>query len=228
MASSNESCSSDDQSELVELKVRKLKALLLQHSLKENMLGLLTPQKAFYRWLILTRQDFTRSLLNTMLRNCRISPSKVSWVLFTLGDRQKDDQQARKKLRRLRLGLSQIIGIAQKVLYRNKHHFFFQGRLLVFCLPLVNHLVSVMNGSARSALNRLRLFLKKDKFDRAAGLLTFAERPIRSPVLDAFWHIRLEAATKRKKIVHFNIDSHPRQGYSVDVLYSARPLTTNF
>lgn len=226
MAGSIGEYSSDGDSEIEDQKKRQLMRVLEVYAIRENKLGLLTPRKAFNRWIIFVRQGIARSLLNTMLINCRISPSKASWILLAATGSRARGLSAVEQQQNLRQGLNQIIGLVQKVLYRNKHHYFFQGRLLTFRLPLVHYLVAGLNGSMRSALHALRLFSKRDSIRICLVKLAFLEKASRDLMVSGFWRLRLQAASRKKKSVHFKMDSqdsHLRAGSSVGVRDPARP-----
>ena len=216
MASDQDSISSVGDSQGEDQKLRKLKQLNMKYTLKEEMFGLLTSKKAFYRWIIFTKKNFSQRIFQGLLKSSRITPSKAIWILFTNLKEKEINSVVTASQKNLHLGFSMLQSLFQKILYKNKHHYFFQGRLLFLRLPLLYILLKRTNQSILSAFKKLRENMTRDKLEILLAALKLLEKPKRNPLIDAIWRMKFEGLNKKKGKVQFRIDNLEEPPYKSD------------
>lgn len=207
MGSHQESAISEYEGTLDDQKLRKLRVLNLRYTFKEEKYGLLTMKKAFYRWNLIANPSFSRKLLSQMYKNCRITPSKAIWVLTSKSKPTEDEFSSLHSQKRIEMGLMIIKSLMKKVLYRNKHHYFFQGRLLFLRRPLVYFLIKGLQLKTLAAFKQLKMKTAKINFPsirKGLRILLLVQNRL---ITDAFWRIKMASTSKRKGKVHFKIDS---------------------
>lgn len=207
MASHQESAISDYEATQEDQKLRKLRVLNLRNTIQEEMRGLLTIKKAFIRWVLIAKPSSSKKLLTQMFKNSRITPSKAIWIMLSKSRPSEDELNTLNEQKRIEMGLMILISIFKKVLYRNKHHYFFQGRLLFLRRPLIYFLIRGLQLSTLAAFKKLRENRFNEKFINVNKGVKFLNKRVKNSLIDAFWRIKTDSFGKRKNKVQFKIDS---------------------
>lgn len=207
MGSHQESAISEYEGTLEDQKLRKLRVLNLRYTFKEERYGLLTMKKAFFRWNLIANPSFPRKFLSKMYKNCRITPSKAIWVLSSKCKPKEDEISNLHSQKRLEMGLMIIKSLMKKVLYRNTHHYFFQGRLLFLRRPLIYFLIRAFQAKTLAAFKHLRMKTTPKNLQTLRKGLRILLKLQNKLMNDAYWRIKMASIGKRKARVHFKIDS---------------------
>lgn len=169
----------------------------LEQKNKERQLD---KRRSFYKWLVLAQKERYMSVLDTIIRNSKLTPSKVAYLFFMKSQQAQaplDLSPEQKQNFQILLKFAQIFEVHK---LREYSHFFIELKHLQKS-AFAKLLVRKVHTKIRNVLNELKENNRRSKQEKAIELLSAFFKDQASPITAGFFKTRIFSECKKRR--HF-------------------------
>ena len=171
----------------------------------------LTARSAFFKWLVVSNAKIIPRVLQTILRNSRVTPSKALHALFSRPGERKLDFANDKVLKSQYTSFTLLCQLVKRVTYSNKQYFVSQVKLSLNKGPLLKLIATKL--VLKSYYHTLRELERNSRerfqsktfpmFERLHECLKSVSYQKTDARMHSFWAIKLEAVRNTNRKVRF-------------------------